>query len=58
MPGRHGYRLVLATWAEVTQEPDRLLGELDATIHAPRSGPGAQAVEQEVGELLCEARVG
>ena len=31
VPGRHGYRLVLATWTKVTQQPERLLEELAAT---------------------------
>ncbi len=31
VPGRHGYRLVLATWAKVTQRPEQLLEELAAT---------------------------
>ncbi len=34
VPGRHGYRLVLATWAKVTQRPDQLLEELAATLAA------------------------
>ena len=32
VPGRHGYRIVLATWAKVTQAPERLLIELAATM--------------------------
>jgi len=32
VPGRHGYRLVLATWEKVTRAPDRLLRELTATM--------------------------
>jgi very-short-patch-repair endonuclease len=34
VPGRHGYRIVLATWAKVTQQPHDLLFELAATIAA------------------------
>jgi len=32
VPGRHGYRLVLATWEKVTRAPDDLLHELTATM--------------------------
>jgi very-short-patch-repair endonuclease len=35
LPGRHGYRLVLATWAKVTRQPDALVRELIATMDAP-----------------------
>ena len=31
VPGRHGYRIVLATWDKVTQQPRELLHELTAT---------------------------
>jgi hypothetical protein len=34
VPGRHGYRLVLATWAKVTRRPEQLLEELAATFAA------------------------
>jgi very-short-patch-repair endonuclease len=34
IPGRHGYRLVLATWEKVTRTPDELLRELAATLAA------------------------
>ena len=34
IPGRHGYRLVLATWEKVTRRPDDLLHELAATMAA------------------------
>jgi hypothetical protein len=34
VPGRHGYRLVLATWQKVVREPDDLLIELRTTITA------------------------
>ena len=34
VPGRHGYRLVLATWSKVTSRPDELLRELATTMHA------------------------
>jgi hypothetical protein len=32
VPGRHGFRLVLATWEKVTRRPDDLLRELAATM--------------------------
>ena len=34
VPGRLGYRIVLATWTKVTREPDALLAELTATLAA------------------------
>ena len=34
VPGRHGYRIVLATWEKVTQSPEALLHELEATLAA------------------------
>jgi hypothetical protein len=34
VPGRHGYRLVFATWAKVTTRPEQLLNELAATLAA------------------------
>jgi very-short-patch-repair endonuclease len=34
VPGRHGYRLVLATWTKVTEQPDLLLADLAATLAA------------------------
>jgi very-short-patch-repair endonuclease len=34
VPGRHGYKLILATWDKVTRQPDRLLAELVATLAA------------------------
>jgi hypothetical protein len=34
VPGRHGYRLVLATWAKATEDPDGLVRELQTTIAA------------------------
>ena len=34
VPGRHGYRIVFATWAKVTKYPDALLEELDAALAA------------------------
>jgi very-short-patch-repair endonuclease len=37
VPGRHGYRLVLATWDKVTRTPDDLLAELSATMCASQS---------------------
>jgi very-short-patch-repair endonuclease len=32
VPGRHGYRLVLATWNKVTEQSEALLDELAATL--------------------------
>ncbi|MDQ1434034.1 MAG: hypothetical protein QOF59_850, partial [Actinomycetota bacterium] len=32
VPGRHGYRLVFATWHKVTRTPSQLLGELSTTL--------------------------
>jgi hypothetical protein len=34
VPGRHGYRIVLATWDKVTAAPEQLLRELEATLAA------------------------
>ncbi len=34
VPGRHGYRIVLATWAKVTKTPAALIEELVATLAA------------------------
>jgi very-short-patch-repair endonuclease len=34
VPGRHGYRLVLATWTKVTRDPDALVADLAATLAA------------------------
>ena len=34
VPGRHGYRIVFATWKKVTQNADALLHELEATLAA------------------------
>ena len=34
VPGRHGYRLVFATWAKVTKHPEQLVYELAATMAA------------------------
>jgi very-short-patch-repair endonuclease len=34
VPGRHGYRIVFATWDKVTRRPDELLGELGAALAA------------------------
>jgi hypothetical protein len=34
VPGRHGYRLVFATWLKVTRYPDDLLRDLAATLAA------------------------
>ena len=35
VPGRHGYRIVFATWEKVTRCPASLLAELDATLGQP-----------------------
>jgi very-short-patch-repair endonuclease len=34
VPGRHGYRVVFATWAKVTRRPGDLVSELRATLAA------------------------
>jgi very-short-patch-repair endonuclease len=34
VPGRHGYRIVFATWAKVTRKPSELLRELEAALAA------------------------
>jgi hypothetical protein len=34
VPGRHGYRVVFATWDKVTRQPEQLLAELAATFAA------------------------
>jgi very-short-patch-repair endonuclease len=34
VPGRHGFRIVLATWNKVTNRPSDLLDELAATLAA------------------------
>jgi very-short-patch-repair endonuclease len=34
VPGRHGYRIVFATWDKVTNRPDDLVGELGAALAA------------------------
>ena len=34
VPGRHGFRIVLATWAKVVNRPSDLLEELAATLDA------------------------
>ncbi len=34
VPGRHGFKLVFATWAKVTRQPDGLVAELLATLAA------------------------
>jgi hypothetical protein len=36
VPGRHGYRLVFATWDKVTRHPDDLVRELEATLSTAR----------------------
>jgi very-short-patch-repair endonuclease len=32
VPGRHGYRIVFATWSKVTRRPDELLAELASAL--------------------------
>lgn len=34
VPGRHGYRIVFATWEKVTRHPNHLLAELGTTLAA------------------------
>ncbi len=34
VPGRHGFKLVLATWEKVTRRPDALIAELRTTLAA------------------------
>jgi hypothetical protein len=34
VPGRHGYRMVFATWEKVAHDSDALLRELAATLAA------------------------
>jgi very-short-patch-repair endonuclease len=34
VPGRHGYRLVLASWTKVTRDPDALVRAITATLAA------------------------
>jgi very-short-patch-repair endonuclease len=34
VPGRHGFRVVFATWSKVVDQPGRLLDELAATLAA------------------------
>lgn len=38
VPGRHGFRLVLATWEKVTRRPGGFVAELRAALAARRSG--------------------
>jgi very-short-patch-repair endonuclease len=38
VPGRHGNRVVFATWDKVTRDPGRLLAELTATLAAQAAG--------------------
>jgi very-short-patch-repair endonuclease len=56
VPGRHGYRIVFATWNKVTHDPDRLLAEVaatlaasDAGVNAPRAGAAVAGVRSEEG---------
>jgi very-short-patch-repair endonuclease len=37
VPGRHGYRIVFATWEKVAHAPASLLSELGATLAAHAS---------------------
>jgi len=34
IPARHGFRLLFATWKQVIEEPDRLIGEVRAALAA------------------------
>ena len=34
VPGRHGYRIVFATWAKVDVDPERTPRELEAALAA------------------------
>jgi hypothetical protein len=34
VPGRHGFRLVFATWADVTERPETLIRELRTALAA------------------------
>ena len=47
VPGRHGFKLVLATWDKVTKRPDELVAELLTTMAA--SGGGSSACSVGVG---------
>jgi very-short-patch-repair endonuclease len=38
VPGRHGYRVVFATWAKVTRQPTEFVRELDATLSGASGG--------------------
>lgn len=38
VPGRHGFRIVFATWAKVVEKPTALLEELEATLTRPDAG--------------------
>jgi hypothetical protein len=40
VPGRHDYRIVFATWDKVTQHPDALIEELEATRRAGSASLG------------------
>jgi predicted transcriptional regulator of viral defense system len=42
VPGRHGYRIVFATWDKVTRQPKDLLEELTATVTAGESRQDAR----------------
>jgi very-short-patch-repair endonuclease len=44
VPGRHGFRLVLATWAKITETPDALIEELAATVAACATTGGQPVV--------------
>ncbi len=38
IPGRHGFRIVFATWDKVTRRPAELVAELTATLAAEALG--------------------
>ena len=43
VPGRHGFRIVFATWAAVTERPDRLVRELRSTRAAAPAAAATSA---------------
>jgi very-short-patch-repair endonuclease len=52
VPGRHGYRIVLATWEKVTREPRHLLEELVATLGYASGTSGRSGAHG--APLMCE----
>jgi hypothetical protein len=43
IPGRHGYRLIFATWEKVSERPNELVAELLAALSATQSRGSAAA---------------